>query len=152
MRAGEELLLDTFERLDIAADLDALAQEAGYERREDLLKAVGLGECQVIDLVRIAGGRPRQTEQLSLLPAKAAPTHSVQGIRVVGRNRPGLLRDVSSVAAAMGIDVASVEARIIDPGEDATISLEVRVEGVLQLALVIDRIRRVPSVRDVRRA
>ena len=152
VRAGEELLLDTFERLDIAADLDALAQEAGYERREDLLKAVGLGDCQVIDLVRIAGGRPRQTEQLSLLPAKAAPTHSVQGIRVVGRNRPGLLRDVSSVAAAMGIDVASVEARVIDPGEDATISLEVRVEGVLQLALVIDRIRRVPSVRDVRRA
>ena len=152
VRAGEGLLLDTFRRLDIAADLDALAKEAGHATREDLLAAVGIGECHVIDLVRLVGARPRESEQLSLLPAQAKPACPVQGIRVLCRNRPGLLRDVSSVAAAMGIDVASVAAHAVEPGDEATISLEVRVQDVLQLALVIDRIRRVPSVQDVRRA
>ncbi len=152
VRNGEGLLLDAFRRLDIAADLDALAQEAGYATREGLLTAVGIGECDVIDLVRLVGARPRESEQLSLLPAPAKPACSAQGIRVLCHNRPGLLRDVSSVAAAMGIDVASVSARVVKPGDEATIALEVRVEDMLQLALIIDRIRRVPSVQDVCRA
>ena len=153
VKAGESLLLDALERLDLTVDLPTLAADAGYETQEALLQALGVGECHVIDLVRLVGPRPRRkAEQLSLLPAADAPVRSVQRIRVSARNRPGLLRDVSSVVAAMGIDVAGVSARGGDADEAATISLDARVDSVLQLARVIDRIRRVPDVRDVRRA
>ena len=152
VRAGEALLHDALARLDLSVDLDALAADAGFETREALLRAVGEGECHVIDLVRLVERRQyRAAAQLSLLPADAAPAPSVQTIRIACGNRPGLLRDVSSVVAGMGIDVASVSAQLLDSGVAATILLDARVDGVLQLARVIDRIRRVPNVRDVRR-
>ena len=152
VKAGESLLLDALERLDLTVDLPSLAADAGYETQEALLQALGVGECHVIDLVRLVGPRPRRkAEQLSLLPAADGPARSVQRIRITGRNRPGLLRDVSSVVAAMGIDVAGVSARGGDADDAATISLDARVDSVLQLARVIDRIRRVRDVRDVRR-
>ena len=152
VKAGEALLEDTFKRLDLSADLDVLARDAGFGGRDEMLTAVGIGDCHVIDLLRWVGATPPAAEQLSLLPQNAAPALSVQGISVSGRNRPGLLRDVSSVLAGMGIDVASAAAKLVEPGDRANIDLEVRVADVLQLALVIDRIRRVPSVADVRRA
>ena len=151
--AGRTLLLDTLRRLDLSAEPGELAREAGYASENELWRAVGVGECQIIDLVRLIGRRRVEDRQLSLLPAAPGPeTPSVQEIHIAGDDRQGLLRDITSVLAAMDIDVVSTVARAHTEEELADISLCIRVRDILQLALAVDRLRRVPSVRDVRRS
>ena len=149
--AGRTLFFDTLRRLDLSADPGELARDAGYASENDLWRAVGVGECQVIDLVRLIDQRRRveQDRQLSLLPE---PPESVQEIRIAGGDRQGLLRDITSALAAMDIDVVSTVARADSREETAAISLGIRVRDLLQLALVVDRLRRIPSVQDVRRS
>lgn len=151
--AGRGLLLDTFRRLDLSADPGELAVEAGYSSENDLWRAVGVGECQIIDLVRLISGHGVPDRQLSLLPAVPEPEEgSVQEIRIAGEDRQGLLRDITSVLAAMDVDVVSTVARADAREASAAISLCIRVHDILQLARAIDRLRRIPSVRDVRRS
>ncbi|MDE0224403.1 MAG: HD domain-containing protein [Gammaproteobacteria bacterium] len=151
--AGRGLLEDTFRRLDLAADPGELAREAGYASENELWRAVGVGECQIIDLVRLMGGERLPDRQLSLLPAAAErEAGSVQEILIAGDDRQGLLRDITSVLAAMHIDVVSTVARADAAGENATVSICMRVRDILQLARAVDRLRRIPSVRDVRRS
>lgn len=151
--AGRGLLLDTFRRLDLSADPGELAAEAGYSSENDLWRAVGVGECQIIDLVRLISGHGVPDRQLSLLPAVPEPEEgSVQEIRIAGEDRQGLLRDITSVLAAMDVDVVSTVARADAREASAAISLCIRVHDILQLARAIDRLRRIPSVRDVRRS
>ena len=151
--AGRGLVLDTFRRLDLSADPGELAAEAGYSSENDLWRAVGVGECQIIDLVRLISGHRVPDRQLSLLPAAPEPEEgSVQEIRIAGEDRQGLLRDITSVLAAMDVDVVSTVARADAREASAAISLCIRVHDILQLARAIDRLRRIPSVRDVRRS
>ena len=151
--AGRGLLEDTLRRLDLAADPGELAREAGYASENELWRAVGVGECQIIDLVRLVGGERLPDRQLSLLPAAAErEAGSVQEIHIAGDDRQGLLRDITSVLAAMHIDVVSTVARADAAGENATVSICMRVRDILQLARAVDRLRRIPSVRDVRRS
>ena len=151
--AGRTLVLDTFRRLDLSAEPGELAREAGYASENELWRAVGVGECQLIDLVRLIGRHQVEDRQLSLLPAAPGPdTPSVQEIHIAGDDRQGLLRDITSVLAAMDIDVVSTVARAHTKQESADISLCIRVRDILQLALAVDRLRRVPDVRDVRRS
>ena len=151
--AGRTLLLDTLRRLDLSADPSELAREAGYASQNDLWRAVGVGECQIIDLVRLIGRHQVEERQLSLLPAgPEAEAASVQEIHIAGGDRQGLLRDITSVLAALDIDVVSTVARANTEEESADISLCIRVRDILQLAVAVDRLRRIPSVRDVRRS
>ena len=151
--AGRTLLLDTLRRLDLSADPSELAREAGYASQNDLWRAVGVGECQIIDLVRLIGRHQVEERQLSLLPAgPEAKAASVQEIHIAGGDRQGLLRDITSVLAALDIDVVSTVARANTEEESADISLCIRVRDILQLAVAVDRLRRIPSVRDVRRS
>ena len=149
--AGRALLVDTFERLGLVADLPELARETGHETENDLLQAVGVGECQVIDLVRLTGQRRRATEPTVPAAADGVSESSIRGVRIVGDDRQGLLRDVTVVLAALDIDVVSTRARAQSAGETATIFLEVRLEDVGRFAEALDALRRVPNVREVRR-
>ena len=149
--AGRALLVDTFERLGLVADLPELARETGHETENDLLQAVGVGECQVIDLVRLTGQRRRATEPTVPAAADGVSEPSIRGVRIVGDDRQGLLRDVTVVLAALDIDVVSTRARAQSAGETATIFLEVRLEGVGRFAEALDALRGVPNVREVRR-
>ena len=159
--AGRALLLDTLERLDLSAVPSELAKHAGYESENALWRAVGVGECQIIDLVRLigqngaadGGGRRASAGQLSLLPAApVAQAESVQEIHIAGDDRQGLLRDITSTLAAMDIDVVGTVARADAREASASISLSIRVRDILQLARVVDRLRHIPNVRDVRRS
>ncbi len=151
--AGRSLLEDTLRRLDLAVEPGELAREAGYASENELWRAVGVGECQIIDLVRLMGGERLPDRQLSLLPsASEREAGSVQEIRIAGEDRQGLLRDITSVLAAMHIDVVSTVARADAADESATVSICMRVRDILQLAHAVDRLRRIPNVRDVRRS
>ena len=150
--AGRSLLLDTLRRLDLSADPAELATRAGYASENALWQAVGVGECQIIDLVRLISRERTADRQLSLLPpAPETEAASVENLQIAGEDRQGLLRDITSVLAAMDIDVVSTVAHADAYDESAAISLCIRVRDLLQLALAVDRLRRIPNVREVRR-
>ncbi|MDE0419893.1 MAG: HD domain-containing protein [Gammaproteobacteria bacterium] len=146
--AGRALLEESAARLGLSSDFGDLAKRAGYESEDALMLAVGVGDQLVIDLVKLVstghGEKVRPGEP-------DAKTGTFQGIVVRGRDRDGLLRDVAAAIAELSISVVATNARAEVPGESATVSLELHVDDLAQLASAIDNIRRVPDVHDVRR-
>ena len=148
IKAGRALLEESATRLGFSDDFAELATRAGYPDEDALCMAVGVGDQLVIDLVKLVS-RPGATSAAPREPD--ANTGTFQGIVVRGRDRDGLLRDVAAAIAELSISVVATTARADVPGKSATLSLELLVEDLAQLAAAIDNIRRVPDVLDVRR-
>ena len=146
--AGRALLEESAARLGFSDDFRTLAERAGYDSEDELLLAVGVGDQLVIDLVKLVSNLPGGKTSPGEPDAK---TGTFQGIVVKGRDRDGLLRDVAAAIAELSISVVATNARAEVPGESATVSLELHVDDLAQLARAIDNIRRVPDVHDVRR-
>ncbi|MXY57507.1 MAG: bifunctional (p)ppGpp synthetase/guanosine-3',5'-bis(diphosphate) 3'-pyrophosphohydrolase [Gammaproteobacteria bacterium] len=148
VNAGRALLGESAARLGFTDDFEDLAKRAGYESEDALMLAVGVGDQLVIDLVKLVSNSPRERA----LPGEPdANTGTFQGIVVKGKDRDGLLRDVAAAIAELSISVVATNARAEIPGQSATLSLELHVDDLAQLAGAIDNIRRVPDVHDVRR-
>ena len=145
--AGRALLEESAARLGFTDDFADLASRAGYDNEDALMLAVAVGDQLVIDLVKLVSDPPDDLQP----DGRNARTGSFQGIVVKGKDRDGLLRDVAAAIAELSISVAATNARADLPGESATLSLELHVDDLAQLATAIDNIRRVPDVHDVRR-
>ena len=148
--AGRTLLLETFERLGIVADIDALATQAGYRSEAELLLAVGVGEQHVIHLVRLASA---QTDtQLSLLPhGREEQPGFFTSFRVICNDRDDLIRDLMAALSESSTSIVGVNARATEPGVTATISIELHSTSMTAFATAIERIERIPDVRRVER-
>ena len=148
VEAGRALLEESAARLGFGNDFADLAARAGYDGEDALMLAVGVGDQLVIDLVKLVSNSPAER---ALLGEPDADTGTFQGIVVKGKDRDGLLRDVAAAIAELSISVVATTARAELPGRSATLSLELHVDDLAQLANAIDSIRRVPDVHDVRR-
>ena len=146
--AGRALLRESAARLGFKDDLADLAVRAGYENEDALCLAVGVGDQLVIDLVKLVS---RRSDDEAFPGEPDARTGIFQSIVVRGRDRDGLLRDVAAAIAELSISVVATNARAETPGESATLSLELHVDDLAELANAIDNIHRVPDVHDVRR-
>ena len=146
--AGRALLRESAARLGFKDDLADLAVRAGYKSEDALCLAVGVGDQLVIDLVKLVS---RRSDDETFPGEPDARSGIFQGIVVRGRDRDGLLRDVAAAIAELSISVVATNARAETPGESATLSLELHVVDLAELANAIDNIRRVPDVHDVRR-
>ena len=146
--AGRALLEESAARLGFADDFGDLAARAGYDNEDALMLALGVGDQLVIDLLKLVSDSPDKATQLGEPDAK---TGTFQGIVITGKDRDGLLRDVAAAIAELSISVVATNARAEIPGKSATLSLELHVDDLAQLARAIDNIRRVPDVHDVRR-
>ena len=71
-------------------------------------------------------------------------------LRIDARDRKGLLRDITALVANDKINVAALHSRV-DQEHGVVIEMRVEVTGVAQLIRLIDRVGRVPNVREVRR-
>ena len=146
--AGRALLEESAARLGFADDFGDLAARAGYDNEDALMLALGVGDQLVIDLLKLVSDSPDKATQLGEPDAKTGTFH---GIVITGKDRDGLLRDVAAAIAELSISVVATNARAEIPGKRATLSLELHVDDLAQLARAIDNIRRVPDVHDVRR-
>ena len=150
--AGRALLEDTLARLgatDTVPDREAqadLADRAGYDSPEALFLALGVGDLLVFDLVRLLS----RTRAVRLAPPDRDAGGSSQDIIIRGRDRDGLLRDVMATVADLSTPVESAHATAEVPGVSASITMRLAVADVAELAGVINAIRRVPEVTDVR--
>ena len=152
VRAGLALLEDTLARLgatDALPDREAqagLAERAGYDSPEALFLALGVGDLLVFDLVRLLS----KTHAVRLTPAARDAGDNAQEIIIRGRDRDGLLRDVMATIADLAVPVEAAHATVQVPGVSASITMRLGVADVAELAGVINAIRRVPEVGDVR--
>ena len=146
--AGRALLEEGAARLGFTDDFADLAARAGYDSEDALMLAVGVGDQLVIDLLKLVS---KSSGEATLPGEPDADTGTFQGIVIKGKDRDGLLRDVAAAIAELSISVVATNARAEIPGKSATLSLELHVDDLAQLASAIDSIRRVPDVHDVRR-
>lgn len=72
-------------------------------------------------------------------------------VRVVARDRAGLLRDVAEVVAQEGVNVLRVEAQGRTRDEDAVLEATLEIRNTEQLLRVLARLERLPYVESVRR-
>ena len=147
INAGRALLEESASRLGFSSNFVDLAARSGYGSEDELFMAVGVGDRLVIDLVKLVAN----SRDEAALSEPQENTGTFQGIVVHGRDRDGLLRDVAAAIAELSISVVATNARAEVPGESATLSLELHVSNLAELARAIDHIRRVPDVSDVRR-
>ena len=138
-QAGRALLEESLTRLDLPHDFAKLAKLAGCESETDLLVAVGVGDLLVIDLLRL------------LTSARAEQAVEHHGLVVRGNDRDGLLRDITAAVADLSIPVVGAEARVDVANRIATITMELQVGELSQLARALDSIQRIADVLDVRR-
>ena len=169
LRAGRALLDDTMERLGLGGRFGqgervaALAERAGYKSADDLLIAVGVGDQLVFDLVKMLPSNVRGHSLIEPIETPEQAQGVMQGVIIRGRDRQGLLRDVMAAVADLSVWVVGAEARADVPGTRATITMRLNASKrrgtvnsngateMVTLARVIDAIRRVPDVEDVRR-
>lgn len=72
-------------------------------------------------------------------------------ICVEAYNRPGLLRDVSTLIANEKLNLIALTLASDKPDPKASIKLTIEIPNLLSLGKVLDRIKQVPNVIDVRR-
>ena len=134
-------------RLDVPvptpAALIELASALGEHDPERLLVALGIGECPV---------RPLIAAWLNELAIGAAEpvTTTVQRVVLTGRNRHGLLLDVTRVVDELGISLQGSTARVVQP-DAAQISLEFQADDLIEVYLLVENLRPLVGVTEVRR-
>lgn len=156
IEAGETLLEAA---VGANVDLARLAQRAGYRSRDALLLAVGVGEQLADDLAPLLappGSKAKQRKPATTPPAMSPPSERQQtertlGLTVTGRDRGGLLRDVTAAVAGADISLLAATANA-EPNARATITLALRLAEADRLDEVVAAIAGVEGVAEVRRS
>lgn len=150
IQAGRALLV---EAIGPGCNWPELAKRAGYRAADDLMLAVGVGEQLVIDLVPFL--RPKAAAAVAAAaepPQEIASGHSSRDVRhvtITGRDRDGLLRDVTTAVAQAGLSLVGAAATADVPGTRATITLDLQPASASKIDDVLAALRRVPDVLDV---
>ena len=150
IRAGESLLRETLERLGLPAELERLANSAGYDSVNALALAVGVGDQLVVDLVHDMlaldnGQEPNQPDEPD------AGTGTLHDLTLTAQDRNGLMLDVMAALAELSVPVTSVNAEADRQHATAIIRLTVLVADIATVAAAVERLRSVASMTDVRR-
>jgi GTP pyrophosphokinase len=138
--AGRTMLLEEFDRLAIPVDLPSVAAQVGYADVDALCFAVAVGERQLLDVIAALAR--------AIEPAAIG---RVVHIDVASVDRAGILHDITGVLGQLDISMVSIQATSDEKGNTATIRLGVEIRDLLELATLLDRIRRVTGVTQVKR-
>lgn len=153
--SGREILERYVGRLALtaptASELKTAATNLGFDDTAALLKALAVGDCEIVDLLAELLGANAMPAQMSLLPQENPGSMNRFSIDVSAHDREGLLLDVTAFFRAQHVSLVS-NAGSVNPGTGiATITLEIMLPGLVELALIIDGIRQIPDVIDARR-
>ena len=150
-RAGKTWLDDECQRMKIEVDMEELAHAFNYSTVEEMYIAVGVGDQPVRELLpmRLASTSLEENEVESTELEQSEKI--VEELAVYATDRPQLLLDITFALAAMSINVVGAHIHAPVPGEPAILRLKVEVEGLENMRDVINRLRAVPDVMDVKR-
>lgn len=165
---GRRLLERSFERLVLPFPAKKILSEVsgrlGFESVEDCLVAIGVGECDVHEVLgevivpeSSAADAQAHPAQMSLLDDPAAVFTEPDGagrnftIDVLAEDRPGLLMDITAFLGRAGIMLISNSGRVLEETGMAAIDIEVRLRGLVELDGMMDALELIPAVIKTRR-
>jgi GTP pyrophosphokinase len=154
---GIATIADMMDRLCVArADaktMNTVAADLGFADETALACALAVGDCQVADVVERLFPSALGAHQLSLLPELVDDSEDgeVYCVAVEARDRNGLLRDVTALLSSQHVQLLANSGRVDPEKKLAHISLDLKIRGMRNLALIIEQLRQVPDVIDARR-
>jgi GTP pyrophosphokinase len=160
---GLILLEQSFARLCLpmpgATALLAASNSLGYATDEECLIALGCGDCQILDLLEqllpqdankaVSSVANSEMTQMSLIAEEAGPASVSESfhVQMLADDRSGLLMDITTFLGAQGIMLLSNSGRVMPSSGDALITIEVRLENLLELHKLLDELEMIPAVR-----
>ena len=150
-REGKAWLDEECQRMKIEVDMDSLAHAFNYSNVEEMYIAVAVGDQPVRELLPMRLASPAETDTEVVQPEPDKPERIVEELAVYATDRPQLLLDITFALAAMSINVVGAHIHAPVPGEPALLRLKVEVDGLESMRNVINRLRAVPDVVDVKR-
>ncbi len=161
---GRRLLQSSLERLlrpyPGLEDLERAAAALRYDDSTECLTALGVGDCQILDVLaelipqNLTSGSSRiEPAQMSLLEEPLVSQDLQQAsfsITLVADDRPGLLMDITTFLGDHGIMLLSNSGRVNPATGDARITIEIRLGGLLEAFSLMDSLEMIPAVRTAR--
>ena len=156
---GRNLLEQTFARLGLPLPGDEFLARAskrlGFESEADCLGALGNGDCQLLDLLAEllpADVRRQGTSsgaQMSLIDEVASTDTAGNSyhVEMLADDRSGLLMDITTFLGSHGIMLLSNSGRVIPSTSEAVITIEVQLDGLIELQKLLDALEMIPAVR-----
>ena len=152
IEAGRELLQETLQRVGLQLETENLVDLSKWESETDLLHAIGVGDQLISELVH------RLVRQSTGFPPDTAfprqtdiPDTKTYLIAIQAADRPKLLVEIATVIADANMNLHSMNAKVLESREYVAFTAEIEVEDLVQLSTIIDRLRRILGVQDVRR-
>lgn len=152
---GITMIADMADRLCVAnpdsQTLRRVATELGHDDEEALLCALAIGDCQIADVVECLHPAERSARQMSLLPQSDAGVGETYTVAIEAADRDGLLRDITVLLTQRHLGLVGNTGRVDPDTERAYLLFELKLGGLAELAVIIDQLRQIPDVVDVRR-
>ncbi len=120
---------------------------------DGLFLMLGVGEMAPLEaLRRYLAAKGEDPAQRSLLPELAAEQPSSRyRLRIEGRDREGLLRDLTETVSRFGLSMLANVGHVEPITGMAWFDVDLELEGLYEAARVMHHLRHVPDVRQVRR-
>lgn len=146
INAGRNRLIEECQRMKIDVDVETLAGDNGYKSVKEMYVAVAVGEASIVELLPTELINGESSESLD-----NEPEFLVQEIEVIATDRPRLLLDITVALATLSVNVVGATLHTPQPGEAAKLNFSVEVDGLQKARHVINRLRAIPDVSNVRR-
>lgn len=120
---------------------------------DGLFFALGVGEMAPLEALRLyLSAYGEDSTQRSLLPELAAAEGpSRYRLRIEGRDREGLLRDLTETVSRYGLSMLANTGHVEPATGTAWIDVDLELEDLYEAARIMHHMRHVPDVRQVRR-
>lgn len=155
---GKQWLENEFKRLALRnLPLEEIARKLGCRNLEGLYVSVGsgaIGVDEVMQATQQLSQLPRAQDLFSDVTDDANQTMEASGvvfISIVAHDRPGLLRDISTILTNEDIDVVAVNTRSDRRAGTASLRLEIEVESFHRLARALNLLGELDSVIEAER-
>ena len=155
--AGRSLFLAMVDGLDLSPPdseaLAAFAQELKRSGPDGLFFALGVGEIAPLEALRRYLATHMESEsQRSLLPELAVDEGPLRcRLRISGRDREGLLRDLTETVSRFGLSMLANTGHVEPVTGTAWFDMDLELEGLYEAARMMHHLRHVPDVEQVRR-
>ncbi|HEX7035784.1 MAG TPA: HD domain-containing protein [Pseudomonadales bacterium] len=133
-----------------ASRWEEAARALDYPDAPALWRAVGCGDCQVLDALEALFPAASLQRQLELLPDVDAGGRRLRVLDIRAADREGLLRDVTQIVSALELPLVGSTGRADPISGQARIQLEILASSLSELATLVDRLIRLEGVIDAR--
>ena len=155
--AGQSLFLAMVDGLALPppdpAALAGFAPALKQPGPDGLYFALGVGEIAPLEALRrylaAHGEDPSQHSLLPELAVDAGPSR--YRLRIGGRDREGLLRDLTETVSRFGLSMLANTGHVEPITGTAWFDIDLELEGLYEAARIMHHLRHVPDVRQVRR-